>query len=150
MLRRATPSDSAAVTTLALLLWPEHTPGELRQEFDELLVRGDAAVFLAEDDGVPVAFAQCQLRRDYVEGAAGSPVGYLEGIFVREAYRRQGVAKALLSACEEWSRTQGCAEFASDCALDNTDSFAFHKGVGFDEASRIICFIKRLDTPRKV
>ena len=36
----------------------------------------------------------------------------------------------------------GCREFASDCELDNADSFKFHMAVGFEEANRVICFKK--------
>ena len=39
-------------------------------------------------DGCAVGFAQCGLRRDYVEGTDSSPVGYLEGIFIKEEYRK--------------------------------------------------------------
>ena len=91
-----------------------------------------------------VGFAQCQLRHDYVEGTDSSPVGYLEGVFVEEAYRRQGCAKKLLAKCEKWAKENGCSEFASDCELDNEDSLKFHIKMGFVEANRIICFTKKL------
>ena len=102
------------------------------------------AVFLAWQDARPVGFAQCQLRHDYVEGTESSPVGYLEGIFIAESHRRQGVAKSLLAACEGWARERGCREFASDCQLDNVQSLQFHLNVGFKEANRIICFTKKI------
>ena len=133
-----------AVTNLALRLWPEHEYGELRQELGETLFQPDAAFFLAFDGETPVGFAQCQLRRDYVEGTESSPVGYLEGIFVAEGYRHQGVARELLAACEGWAKEQGCTEFASDCELLNAESLRFHMRVGFLEANRIICFTKKL------
>ena len=101
-------------------------------------------VFLAREDGADVGFAQCGLRRDYVEGTHTSPVGYLEGVFVQEEYRGRGVATALLRACEAWAGEKGCAEFASDCGLDNAASAVFHLRAGFAEAGRIICFTKRL------
>ena len=91
-----------------------------------------------------MGFAQCQRRRDYVEGTDSSPVGYLEGIFVREEYRRKGVAKALLAACEAWAKDMGCTEFASDCELTNYESYRFHLALGFLEAGRIICFTKQI------
>ena len=92
----------------------------------------------------PAGFAQCQLRYDYVEGTETSPVGYLEGVFVDPAYRKQGHGRALVAACEDWARKQGCREFASDCELSNTQSLAFHLASGFREAGRIICFTKPL------
>ena len=143
-IRQAKPHDLAAFVRLALLLWPENDPDELTAEFAPLLERSDAAVFLCEDEGQAVGFAQCQLRQDYVEGCETSPVGYLEGVFVEETHRRQGAAGTLVAACQAWARQQGCREFASDCELDNTDSLRFHLAIGFEEANRIICFTKRL------
>ena len=144
MIKRAEISNAAAVAELALLLWPEHTLEELAGEFEELISQDEAACFLAYAGDTAVGFAQCQLRHDYVEGTDSSPVGYLEGIFVREDYRHRGYAKKLLSACEAWAREQGCTEFASDCELTNTDSLKFHLSVGFEEANRIICFTRKL------
>ena len=142
--KKATIHDLETVTKLALGLWPHHLAEELAGEFSVTLTREDAAIFLAYEGGVAAGFAQCQLRHDYVEGTASSPVGYLEGIFVSEPYRKQGVAGKLLTACEGWAREQGCTEFASDCELDNTQSLKFHLALGFAEANRVICFTKKL------
>lgn len=143
-IRKAQAESLPALAGLGMRLWPYHTAAELEGEFAPLLEREDAAFFLAWEGETPMGFAQCQLRRDYVEGTQSSPVGYLEGIYVAEAYRRQGAARALLGACEDWARSQGCREFASDCELDNAQSLRFHLGMGFEEANRIICFTKRL------
>jgi len=79
-----------------------------------------------------------------VEGTDSSPVGYLEGIFVEEEFRKKGYAKELLASCERWAKEMGCTEFASDCELENTGSLAFHLRMGFMEANRVICFTKKL------
>lgn len=144
MIREATPLDLETVTILAARLWPEHTPAQLEPEFAELLVSDEAAIFLLLDGDAPAGFAQCQLRHDYVEGTDSSPVGYLEGIYVEDACRQRGHARALLSACEAWAAAHGCTEFASDCELGNEASRAFHLRAGFEEANRIICFAKKL------
>lgn len=140
---KAAPTDLAALTCLACKLWPGHTESDMSAELQAIVSRPDAAFFLAWEEA-PVGFAQCQLRRDYVEGTGSSPVGYLEGIFVREEYRRRGIARRLLEACEAWAGDFGCSEFASDCELTNYESFRFHLAVGFLEANRIICFTKKI------
>lgn len=79
-----------------------------------------------------------------MEGTESSPVGYLEGIFVEEKYRKNGYAKELLLSCEIWAKDKGCIEFASDCELVNNESLLFHMSMGFIEANRIICFKKKI------
>lgn len=145
-IRKATgdQKDTQAVTDLAMLLFPGHEYGALAEEMKEYATGTESAVFLAEEDGQPLAFAQCGLRHDYVEGTQSSPVGYLEGIYVRGDARRTGVASALVSACEQWAKDFGCTEFASDCGLDNNLSIAFHVGAGFTEANRLVCFVKEI------
>lgn len=144
MIERMTAALVPQAAALAGQLWPGHAAGELQAELNELLQDRDAAVFLFWQKACAVGFAQCQLRRDYVEGTRTSPVGYLEGVFVAPPYRRRGLATQLLTACEDWARAQGCREFASDCALDNTASQGFHRAAGFAEAARIVCFTKPL------
>ena len=144
MIRRADQGDAAALAALAMQMWADEAPDSLTESFRALAGDEDAACFLKYVDGRPIAFAQCQLRHDYVEGTDSSPVGYLEGIFVSEGYRRQGFAAELLAACEAWAKAKGCAEFASDCELDKAESLRFHIAMGFEEANRIICFRKAL------
>ena len=141
---RAEKEDALTVAKLAIQMWEDNVLEELAEEFAELIGSSEAAVFLGTVDGQAIGFAQCQLRHDYVEGTETSPVGYLEGVFVEEEYRKKGYAKQLLAACENWAKEQGCTEFASDCELDNTGSLKFHLSLGFEEANRVICFTKKL------
>ena len=144
MIRKAESKDLPILAELACKLWPDNTVEEMRAELAKILAKPDAVFFLAYAEETAVGFAQCQLRYDYVEGMQFSPVGYLEGIYVADGYRKQGIAKDLLCACESWAKAKGCTEFASDCELDNMQSLQFHLNVGFEEANRIICFAKKI------
>lgn len=144
MVRRANKADSTVLAELALHMWNDNTLSGLRGEFEKLTEEDDSVCFIKYIGDKPIGFAQCQLRRDYVEGTETSPIGYLEGIFILEEFRRHGYAKELLQSCEEWSKEKRCSEFASDCELENDDSLKFHLAVGFEEANRIICFKKNI------
>jgi aminoglycoside 6'-N-acetyltransferase I len=144
MVQKAGERELQSLTQLAIELWKGHTFKELEEEISFLLRQKEAAFFLKYKDGIPVGFAQCQLRHDYVEGTDSTPVGYLEGVYVQKAYQRRGYAKELLQACENWAAKMGCVEFASDCELDNAESLGFHLSAGFAEVNRIICFQKKL------
>ena len=144
MVRKATYSDSRVLAEMAVQMWDSHTVDELETEFTETLNDKQSVFFIKYVNDVPVGFAQCGLRSDYVDGTESSPVGYLEGIFVKKDYRNNGYAKELLLSCETWAKNIGCTEFASDCELNNIGSLKFHIAMGFDEANRIICFKKRI------
>ena len=141
---RARAEDAPRLAELVGIVWPEHSAEELTEIVGDYIASDDSAVYYECVDGLPVGAALCALRRDYVEGCETSPVGYLEGVAVREAYRERGIARRLVAECEQWARERGCTEFASDCELTNTASLRFHLAVGFSEENRIICFKKML------
>lgn len=143
--RPVTPADAGRWVELRTALWPEE-PEDHPQEVAAFLrdPPEEAACLLAEnEEGWVVGFAEVGLRR-YAEGCASSPVGYLEGIYVETGTRREGYAKALVRACEAWARARGCIELASDRALGDEESGAFHRAVGFEETNRIVCYRKLL------
>lgn len=144
MIKEAMIEHASAAAHLALQLWPGNDLIDFIHNMEEAITNVDSTIFLAFDDEKPIGFAQCQLRFDYVEGTHSSPVGYLEGLYVEEAYRKQHIAQNLVLACEHWSKLKGCTEFASDCELSNLDSLNVHLKLGFTEANRIICFTKKL------
>ncbi|MBR6185408.1 MAG: GNAT family N-acetyltransferase [Clostridia bacterium] len=139
---RASLADSERLAELVKLVWPEHSLAELVEIINGYILSDSSAVFYERADGQTAGAALCCLRHDYVEGCDTRPVEYLEGVGVREAYRRRGIAKKLAAACEQWAREKGCSEFASGCGLTNTASLRFHLGIGFEEENRIICLRK--------
>lgn len=141
---RAAPGEAGQLSVLVKIIWPEHTLEELTGIITSYINSENSAVFAEIVNGEYTGVALCCLRHDYVEGCETSPVGYLEGISVREEYRHRGIARKLVSECEQWAKEKGCTEFASDCELTNTASLNFHLDIGFQEENRIICFRKML------
>ena len=68
----------------------------------------------------------------------------IEGWYVDEDVRRQGVGGQLVKAAEQWALAQGCQEMASDCDIDNDVSFKSHLAIGYAEVERLIHFRKSL------
>lgn len=144
MIKKATIEDVEILASLAVQMWDDTDVDDLKNEFSEVINNEKAVCFIKYHGSVPVAFAQSQLRGDYVEGTSSSPVGYLEGIYVSPHYRKMGYATELVSECISWARDNGCSEFASDCEIDNVASLNFHLAIGFEEVNRIICFRKKI------
>ena len=124
---------------LALQLWPHSSIAEMQA----ILQSPRQAGFLVRgEEGSAIGFINLSLRYEYVPDASQSPVAFVEGIYVKAAYRQQGVGAALMQYAEQWARAQGCIELASDALLENTASHAFHTKVGFREVERVVFFIK--------
>jgi len=101
-------------------------------------------VLVARAAGGVVGFAEASIRRDYVNGCETSPVAFVEGLYVTPHHRHGGVARALVAAVERWAKAQGLRELASDAMLDNEQSHAMHRALGFSETERVVYFRKAL------
>ena len=109
------------------------------------MLADEGLIAIAEDTtGALVGFTEISIRNDYVEGSSTNPVPYLEGWYVSAKLRGQGVGKKLLEFAEQWSRSAGFTQIASDAYIDNTVSIAAHKAIGFREAGRAVHFLKDL------
>jgi aminoglycoside 6'-N-acetyltransferase I len=100
----------------------------------------DAIDCVAIESGVAIGFATATLRSDDVNGCDGSPVLFLEGVYVLPEARGCGVGRALVEAIAHWGEARGIAEFASDALLDAAASHAFHARLGFTETERVVYF----------
>ncbi|QEL57941.1 aminoglycoside 6'-N-acetyltransferase [Chromobacterium paludis] len=127
---------------LRAALWPHCPLARHQQEIAQQLDRADGcAAFLALDEAAgPIGLLELALRNDYVNGTARSPVAFVEGLYVAPEHRRGGVAAQLLRAAQEWARQRGCAELASDTALDNLAAQAAHLALGFEETERVVFY----------
>jgi aminoglycoside 6'-N-acetyltransferase I len=127
-------------------LWPD-APGERhRAEAAAILARPDRAiaVLARSPNDKDVGFAEAMLRTDNVNGCSTSPVAFLEGLYVRPAWQRHGVARRLCASIEAWAVGHDCTEFASDTALANAAAQRAHVALGFEETERVVYFRKAI------
>lgn len=126
---------------LELLLWPDNEYNELYEETKNLKDYFHGALI----NNKLVGFIQIALRSEYVNGTSTSPVGFIEGIYIKEDYRKQGIARKLFEFAFTLVKEKGCSEIASDALIDNLDSQNFHEKMGFEETERVVYFSKKLD-----
>jgi aminoglycoside 6'-N-acetyltransferase I len=130
---------------LAVKLWPDYSATEMQDILTEILDSDRETAFIMRDDNCKaIAFMNLSLRFEYVPEATQSPVGYIEGIYVKDEYRDRGFGKTLVEYAEQWALAQGCIELASDALVENTASHKFHTKTGFREAERTVFFIKSI------
>ena len=149
-IRRAQLSDREHLVRMRAALWPDSSAEEHDLEVIAIL-EGRAAltmpliILIAETgDRRVVGFMEVDLR-SHADGCnPAHPVGYIEGLYVAENYRDQGVGKRLVAAAEDWARSHGCVEIASDTWIDNEVSQRAHEALGYEVVDRCVHYRKTL------
>lgn len=150
LVRIATLADVAQLTPMRCALWPESSAPHHAAELAAVLSGASQRiyplmVFVAEENnGNVVGFLEANLRSAADGCDEKLPVGYVEGWFVVESKRGQGVGAALLQAAEAWARAQGCVEMASDTSIGNHLSQRVHEASGFTVSARSVLYRKTL------
>jgi aminoglycoside 6'-N-acetyltransferase I len=147
LIRLAQPSDCTQLARLREALWPDSSIEEHILE----LSQGKASLtvpainLVAEaTDGKLVGFLEVGLR-SHADGCDLSrPIGFIEGWYVAEDRRHQGIGRKLLIAAEDWARSQGCAEMASDTPIDNKVSQLVHEALGYLVVDRCVHYRRPL------
>ena len=148
--RRAEPRDLSEVAQLCHALWPEASAADHAQDLAPVLAGQPVGtlpgiVLLAQEpEGRILGFIEVDLR-SHADGCNPSrPVGYIEGWYVLPACRRRRVGARLVVAAEEWARSQGCLEMASDAWLDAFNSQRAHEALGYKVVDRCVHYRKDL------
>ena len=151
-IRPAQEADLEQLARMCEALWPRASAAEHAEEL-RLLLRGKAdlvltmplMIFVAETrDGRLVGFVEVDLR-SHADGCNPSrAVGYVEGWYVAEDFRRSGVGKKLIAKAEEWARSHGCVEMGSDAVIDNEMSQRAHEALGYEAVDRCVHYRKKL------
>ena len=138
-------ADASEWFRLRKLLWDESSDDEHRVEMLDIYSHPEMQlVLIAETDGGRlVGFLEASIR-PFVEDCYSDHVGYLEGWFVEEGYRKNGIGRKLVRAAESWARSKDCTEMASDSEIGNDLSLKAHQNLGYEETSRLVHLRKDL------
>jgi aminoglycoside 6'-N-acetyltransferase I len=148
--RQAEIADQYELAKMRELLWPESSMEDHRREVEAVLRSRKygtlpMAILVSQGEaGTLTGFIEVGLR-SHADGCdPAQPVGFVEGWFVHEAFRKHGIGSALMRSAEDWARTQGCLEMASDTWLDDERSQRTHQALGFEVVDRCVHFRKPL------
>jgi ribosomal protein S18 acetylase RimI-like enzyme len=98
----------------------------------ERLARRESVVFLACSDGCGVGFVQLYPSFSSV---AMRRLWILNDLFVANPVRRRGIARALLTRAEEFSRDTGAKGLVLETATDNLPAQALYESLGWRRVS---------------
>jgi GNAT superfamily N-acetyltransferase len=84
--------------------WPRLYAGY----FGALVEKGDAEFFVARVDREPAGMALVSIAEHYRRALFGTMFAYVNGVYVRERFRRRGIGTVLMQRVEDWARRKGC------------------------------------------
>ena len=125
-------------------LWDDCPDEQQVREMEENLSSDVDEVFVAERPGGRLCGFLEAAVRSRANGCDSTPVGYIEGWYVDDDVRRQGVGRALVEAAEAWAQSRGCRQMASDAELWNTLSHQAHGALGYEVTARLVLFKRDL------
>lgn len=126
-------------------LWDESSVEEHRAEMIDIIDHFETQLVLTAEteSGKIIGFLEASIR-PFVEDCHTDQVGYLEGWYVEPEYRQHGIGRILVQTAEDWARSRGCQEMASDAEIGNDLSLTAHLKLGYEESSRLIHLRKDL------
>jgi len=150
--RAMTGDDASQVVELSQLfepvsttLWRGLDASEGIAWIHERLALPNWAGFVAEVSGEMIGFALCKdmndNKRGFVFPQANETV-HLIYLAVDEAFRGQGIARALLTACEELARTWGRSGLLLDITDDNP-ALRMYERFGFEQLGSLL-FLRKV------
>jgi aminoglycoside 6'-N-acetyltransferase I len=127
-------------------LWDATSDDDHKTEMLDIVDHTETQLVVVADagNGKLAGFLEASIR-PFVEDCETDNVGYLEGWFVDAEYRNKGIGRALVTAAEEWARSKGATEMASDAELGNDPSLSAHLKLGYEETSRLVHLRKELN-----
>jgi aminoglycoside 6'-N-acetyltransferase I len=127
-------------------LWDATSDDDHKTEMLDIFDHTETQLVVVADagNGKVAGFLEASIR-PFVEDCETDNVGYLEGWFVDAEYRNKGIGRALVTAAEEWARSKGSTEMASDAELGNDPSLSAHLKLGYEETSRLVHLRKELN-----
>ena len=130
---------------LRKMLWDGSSEEEHKAEMMDIYEHTETQLVLIAEvgEGLLGGFLEASIR-PFVEDCHSDNVGYLEGWFVEEKYRRNGIGRQLVSEAEKWALRKGATEMASDAEIGNEMSLKAHQNLGYEETSRLVHLRKDL------
>ena len=126
--RLAAPSDAKALKRLNEAFNEPNLTSEA-EIAASILENSNESVFLAELDGRPIGFCCTQLIRSM---CYKTPCAELTELYVEEAYRRMGAARAMMEYAEEYMKERfGIDEMHLLTGHNNFPAQAFYQAVGY-------------------
>jgi ribosomal protein S18 acetylase RimI-like enzyme len=144
-IRRATPDDYHALTTLEVEVQALHVEGApdiyrpggvlSRESYGTLMANPAHTVVLAIDNDLAVGYMHYEIvERPETEYTFARRILHVHALSIKEEQRRKGYGEALMDYAMQVAREQNAQRVTLDVAAFNKGAYAFYQRIGFQPA----------------
>jgi GNAT superfamily N-acetyltransferase len=141
MIRLARPTDADEIVRLTNQLGYDIGSPETADRIRRIVSRDDQHFLVAVIDDRPIAWVHAAIV-EFVESEAFVIIG---GLVVDKDYRRQGIARLLMSHVEQWARQRGCFVVRLSSSSTRLGAHRFYEQLGYENIKTQYSFIKALE-----
>lgn len=139
-LRSITAADWACWQRFRAAVYHDLDPAFDDEEMRSILSRSDWHCWLVMDrESAPIGLVEISLR-NVADGCLSSPVPYLEGLYLVPECQGRGIGTRVMAHLDDWCRTEGFTELATDAELSNVHAQHFYRALGFEEIDRVVVY----------
>lgn len=139
--RPVTPADFASVSAISAQLGYPATPEEVAERFANIRNRPDHFIRVAcNAEGTVIGWVHAH----FIERLHVARYADVAGLVVDQAARRQGAARALMQAVEDWARSHNLPRIRLRSGQQRTDAHAFYESIGYRHVTTPKAFEKTL------
>ncbi len=140
LLRRARPTDAAALAALSTQLTAPNSADALGDRLARLTRSKSGRVYVAEHDGEVVGWIQV-VRLELLVSDVGAAI---VGLVVDTERRHLGIGKRLVARAERWCREQGCRTVIVRSRSHREGAHRFYERLGYESHKTQVAFRKEL------
>lgn len=100
--------------------------------FENKYQNEDNTLLIAKQEENVIGYAYCKIN-ELPGGPIISKVTLLDGIYIEEKYRKQGIATKLINECKNWSKEIGATYFEIKVAKENINALKLYEQIGFKD-----------------
>lgn len=104
--------------------------------FENICNNNNSSLFIAkEDDNTAIGYAFCKIITSN-EGPHINHIALVDGLYVNEENRNQGIATKLIEECKTWAIDTGAKIIELNVMSGNVNAINLYQKIGFEEIEK--------------
>lgn len=109
---------------------------KVKEYFENIYENKNNVLFIAKDDNnMAIGYAYCKIITND-NGPQIYHIALLDGLYIDEKYRNQGIATELIEECKKWAIEIGAKIFELNVLSENEKAINLYRKIGFGEVER--------------